>query len=355
MTNSSHRLNSKQGFLKSVDNYFKQHAIIALQESEKKFINELNLTTSICIILRYILRISATLPHTIHYSSNFRKNMESVSDQKIKTKINKLLIKLKSGSNDLLNHKLCKEERFVTANSIGYFDSKGNIVSDFLLDSLHIMHFHVGYNKITNDNLVFALLYNENAYILGIGSHKDLYFESSGNIIIETLINEFQEIATKLIPTLKGNILAPSRHIPTPDIIKNLKIAGVNPAIVDRSHKLRFPINSTSTARTPIQSTMLANNIFKEASLIFNEINSEENQKIELTSLEHRDSHPCMLIRSTEGQKAIYTIIKLNSKSKMSQAVDIIHKFSILSETPIKNAIQTINKRVAKKRQTKSK
>ncbi len=156
------------------------------------------------VIQRYLRSQVIPFPYLVEKTKAFRIQEATIQDPTVKAKLGELIGCLQVGDKRLNDSSLNKHDRFITKNNDGFFDSSGKFIADFMADGMHIRHFHIGYNKPTNDQLVYALFNANQITLLAIGRHSDMYIESKNNPIFSVLESELPTVAEAFCPVMKG-------------------------------------------------------------------------------------------------------------------------------------------------------
>nr|WP_321257334.1 hypothetical protein [uncultured Pseudodesulfovibrio sp.] len=313
------RMSVYQGLAK----YFEKTALELLSSQERKHLIGKGLGLSIAVIKRHMKSQIRAFPYSVKKTGAFIVQEGAIQDPIVRTKLGELIDCLQIGDKRLNNPNLNKRERFVTHNNQGFFDKSGRFIADFMADSMHIRHFHVGYNKLTNDQLVYALFHTHEITLLAIGCHSDMYIESKENPIFNVLETELPVVADSLCPVMKG-ILPSFTDQPSPQDIKNLKTNGVNIHFADSQGQARMVLNGNTMARTPIDTRMFADRIAYE----LRDIVQDENATF--ISLEHHKGHPCLLLKLPHGHDYRYELVKLNTQSALVSAAEMLEELFIV-------------------------
>lgn len=281
---------------------------------------------SIAIIHKFLCSRVYPIEYSIVETSFFKKGIKNIKDKKILAKIDVFKKYLRSGDQRLNNPYLDKEERFVTANSVGYFDRNGRFLLDFLSEIVGIRHFHVGYNKHTDDTLLFVRFVEDTAFILSVGNHKDIHVDTGKSIVFDAIAEEFPLELDSFFPELKG-ILPPEIDDCTLDKVKMLKSGGVTTFFPDRYGKTRMLGIGFSSARTPTFTAFFLDRIIQELHCIFFESKSWKwfDSSSRIISIERIKSIPYLISsQRAEDGRLRYTFSRLHHKSNITKLIDIL-------------------------------
>jgi len=284
---------------------------------------------SIAILHRFLRSRIFPAPYTIIETGYFKKSLGNLSDKVIFDKIAEFKQLLRCGDQRLNCDTLTKRDRFVSTNNSGFFDKNGIFVSDFLSDIIGIRHFHIGYNKDTNDNLLFVRFDKDVAFLLTVGTHKDIHVDSGNSAVFRAIEVEFPSELDKFFPELKGVFLdnLQINESQKLDKAKILKSAGVNSFFVDSAGRSRMFGLGFSSARTPISTTLFIQKVRQELHWIFFENNEFKLLKNPpyVVSFERIDSIPHVISCQRDNDlKLHFTFTKLNELSNITKLIDII-------------------------------
>lgn len=336
------RMSVYQGLVK----HFENIALNLLSSQQKTHLIGKGLGLSIAVIMRRMRSQVRASRYSVNKTGAFIAQERAIQDPIVKTKLGELIDCLRIGDKRLNDSDLSKRERFVSHNNQGFFDKSGLFVSDFLADSMNIRHFHIGYNKPTNDQLVYALFDVHQITLLAIGSHSDMYIESKNNPIFSVLEADFPEVADKLCPIMNG-IASLSNAQPSPQDVKKLKTNGVNTGFMDSKGQFRMVINGSTTARTPMNTTMFADDIARELRQIIQDDNAR------FVSLEHHEGHPCLLLMLPHGRDYRYELVKLNTQSALASATEMLGELYVFEGVGQPPQYPIINERYNSKKNQK--
>lgn len=284
---------------------------------------------SIAVLHRFLSSRIFPVPYTVIETNFFKKSLAWVSDKIILAKIEEFKESLRLGSQRINDRSLNKRERFVTSNNFGFFDKNGRFILDFLSDIVGIRHFHVGYDKNTNDNLLFVRFCQDTAFILAVGTHKDVHVDTGCSIVFSAIEEEFPSELDNFFPELKGILPDNTKHSEDEllEKAKVLKSGGVNSFFVDAEGRPRMLGVGFSSARTPTSTTMFIHKVIRELHWIFfeNEAYKWFNSPSYIISLEKIDAVPYLIScqRDTE-RKLRFTFTQLNEQWNISKLIDII-------------------------------
>lgn len=281
---------------------------------------------SIAIFHKFLCSRVYPIEYSIVETSFFKERIKQIKDKKILKKIEMFKESLRSGDQRVNNPYLNKEERFVTTNSVGYFDRNGRFLLDFLSEIVGIRHFHVGYNKQTDDTLLFVRFVKDTAFILSVGSHKDIHVDTGESIVFDAIAAEFPSELDSFFPELKG-ILPPEIDACALDKVKKLKSCGVTTSFSDKDGKTRMLGIGFSSARTPNFTTFFIDCVMQELHSIFFESNNWQwfNSPSRIISIEKIKSIPYLVSsqRADDGRLR-YTFSRLHQNSNIVKLIDIL-------------------------------
>ncbi|NDV22640.1 hypothetical protein [Desulfovibrio sp. JC022] len=201
---------------------------------------------------------------------------------------------------------------------------------DFMASGLGVRHYHIGYNKITNDNLVFVLFQGNEAHLLTLGKHTDLYVESPECKVFEVLIDEYSDWANRWCPVAKG-VTGLSRPVGTVQDFKALKVAGCTTMFQDKNGDVRMVINCNSVSRTPYHTFCLSSGIIQEVLNTYKLSREYKEKKIaKLISMEFVGQDP-MLIFKIVDSGINYLCIKAKSETATGRVLSMVKDFAYLN------------------------
>lgn len=305
--------------LKSFYFYLKSQCLKLIPNIKENFLDKPE--KILFVLTRYQSMFLRHEIYNIIETPTFKNCLNSISDKQILQKIDLLKKKLAIGDNSVLDSKKSKMERFVTANFNGFFDASGTAVTDFLLDTAQIMHFHIGYNKNTSDVLLFAYVSDNNIYFICIGSHKDLYVESGNSFVFDSFHKEFTIDANSLFPILRCQGISNNLDVKS---AKDFKINAINAAFCDYEGNIRMPAINYAANRMPSYVVEYLININKE----FNFLLCDENyvgKKFKIIALEMFNGKHAVMMRdvSIVSDLTVLTIY-VNEKSYIAHIIDFL-------------------------------
>ena len=226
-----------------------------------------------------------------------------------------------------------KEDRFASETIDHYFDAEGRYRSDFLLDSLGIQHFHIGYSKKTDDNLLFTKRHDSNLYLLAIGSHTDMYIENERSVLHQALYEFGPQYYDRSVVKLKADAPRGAEKPPL-SAIKQLKAAGLTLPFVAADGSVRIAGSGISTDRTPTSVVRDTNRMWRE--LVFylygDDLTIINGERFRILSLENTSDGPLIITRDYSdklNQKYRFTL--LNEKSQLVQLISLITEVNLVS------------------------
>lgn len=335
--------------LRSFYKYLKGQCLKLIPNIKEEFLNKPE--KILFVLKRYQSMFLKHCVYNIIETPTFKNCLLSISDKQILKKINILKEKLSVGDNGVLDNKKNKKERFVSDNFNGFFDAEGTAVTDFLLDTAQIMHFHVGYNKNTSDILLFAYVADNNIYFICIGSHKDLYIDASQSFIFDSFYKELPIAANHYFPMLHCEEL--SYYLDYKGA-KKFKTNAINSAFKDSNGKIRAARVNYTLNRMPSYIADDLINIIREFELYtLKEEYSEK--KLKVIALEFFNNKYCILLRDINNlQNQSCTLIYVNKKTTIAQIInfleDIRKKFDFPSNSTIELLLSRANSRKNRKR-----
>lgn len=248
-------------------------------------------------------------------------------------KLKKFMELAVDGDSKLNDSSLPKEERFVSESINYYFDTEGRYRSDFLLDALGIQHFHIGYSKKTDDNLIFTKRHGGNLYLMAIGSHADMYIENECSILHQAMYEFGPQYYNSSVIKLKND--APKRTEKPPlSAVKQLKAAGLTLPFVAFDGSVRIAGLGMSTDRTPTLVVRDTNKMLME--LVFylygDDLSIINGDRFRILSLENTSEGSLIITRDYSdkfNKKYLFTL--LNEKSKLVQLISLINEVNLIS------------------------
>lgn len=212
--------------------------------------------TGLAILFRYVnSRVVPGEKINIIITDEFKNDYKKIVDPKIKKKVQDLLNALSQSSPDLNNTSLKKSSRFAPKSMDRFFFDKAHVgdryCSDFLLEIFGIQHYHVGYDKHTDDTLVFVWRdwSIKKAIMLGIGKHDEILLQSGNNHIRDSMLNNLpKEITNYLFHKSQFETLA---YIPNDKELKTLRDHGINTVFQDSKSGDIYMSPSINLSRIP--------------------------------------------------------------------------------------------------------
>lgn len=335
--------------LRSFYKYLKGQCLELIPNIKENFLNKPE--KILFVLTRYQSMFLKHCVYNIIETPTFKNCLSSISDRQILKKISILKEKLSVGDNSVLDSKQNKMERFVSENFNGFFDKSDTAVSDFLLDTAQIMHFHIGYNKNTSDVLLFAHIANNDIYFICIGSHKDLYIDASPSFIFDSFYKELPIVANRYFPTLSVKELS---YYLDYDGAKKFKTNAINAAFKDSNGKIRTAQINYAANRMPSYIADYLINISRE----FESYTSEEDYReknLKVIALEFYNNKYCILLRDINNlQDQSCTLIYVNERSFFARIItlleDIREKFAPQRKSTIELLLTRANSRKNRKR-----
>ncbi|MDL2267900.1 hypothetical protein LJC46_07960 [Desulfovibrio sp. OttesenSCG-928-G15] len=286
----------------------------------------------ITIMRRYCLAQIPPTPLRLIPLDVFVEKANSIADKKIAEKLKKFMILAAQGDSKLNDSSLPKEDRFASETINHYFDAEGRYRSDFLLDSLGIQHFHIGYSKKTDDNLIFTKRYGSNLYLMAIGTHADMYIENEHSILHQALYEFGPQYYDSSVIRLAN---APRRAEKPPlSAVKQLKAAGLTLPFVAVDGSVRVAGLGIATDRTPMPVVRDTNQMLRE--LVFylygDDLSIINGDRFRVLSLDNTSDGPLIITRDYSdklNKKYLFTL--LNEKSKLVQLISLINEVNLIS------------------------
>lgn len=212
--------------------------------------------TGLAILFRYVnSRVVSGEKFNIIKTDEFNNDYEKINDPKIQNKVG-ALIKALSQSNPVLNDtSLNKRRRFAPKSMNRFFFDNANVgdryCSDFLLELFGIQHYHVGYDKFTDNTLVFVWRdwRNKNVILLGIGTHDEILLQAGINHIRDSLLNNLPKEITNYL--FYKTQLETFSYLPDDKDLKRLRDSGINTVFRDSNSGDVYMVPSISLSRIP--------------------------------------------------------------------------------------------------------
>ena len=241
------------------------------------YINKTDYIIGLAILFRFAnSRVVPWQRQTISYTDEFNKNLEKISDKRLKSRIGELKKALFCGDPILNDTSLDLKRRFAPPSMDNYFfykgKNKGRYRSDFLLELFGIQHYHVGYDKPTDKTLVYVWRdwLRNRAILLGIGSHDELLLQSNHNHIRKSIFNNFpDEIKNQLF--FKVPFHSSERDL-TYKELKTLRDRGVNSSFMDSETGYEYMTPTFLASRIPTNVYIFFIKLQHELLLSFSEI-----------------------------------------------------------------------------------
>ena len=221
------------------------------------FIKNTDYIKVLSILFRFVnSRVVPWKKQNVIITKEFNQDLAKITDKRIKKKIADLITALSCGDPILNDTSLDKEHRFAPLSMDNFFSKNDSELTkyrcDFLLELFGIQHYHVGYDKNTDNTLVFVWrdwLAGRNL-LLGIGTHDDILLQSNNNHIRESMFKIFpEEILGKYFYITP---FPPEDSVLNDKEFKTLRNRGINTSFVDSVTENVFMGPSYSTSKTPI-------------------------------------------------------------------------------------------------------
>lgn len=243
------------------------------------FIKNTDYITGLTILFRFVnSRVVPWQKQNVTPTKYFKQDLAKITDKRIKKKIDELITALSCGDPILNDTSLDKEYRFAPLSIDKFFSKNDSELTkyrcDFLLELFGIQHYHVGYDKNTDNTLVFVWrdwLAGRNL-LLGIGNHDDIMLQSNNNHIREAMNNNLPQEITELL-FFKSQLYNPS-YVPSDDEIKKLRDEGINSPFFDSASGEIYITPSVSLSKIPEFVEFFIEGMKRDISLLFTEIGS---------------------------------------------------------------------------------
>lgn len=302
----------------------------------------------ITIMRRFSLAQIPPIPFQLIPLDTFVEQANSITDAKIAEKLKKFMDIAAKGDQRLNDISLSKEERFASESINHYFDATGRYRSDFLLDSLGIQHFHIGYNKKTDDNLLFTKRHGNYLYLMAIGTHADIYIENEHSVLHRALYEFGPQYYERSVPSL--GIKAPQKaDRPSLPMIKQMKVSGFTVPFVAPDDSVRIAGLGTTQDRTPLPVMRMTGQILREVTyyLYGNDLSVINGDKFRVLSLENTPDGPLLITRDySDKSNKKYLLTLLNENSKLVQLISLINEVNLISGKKGKSFYGLINAKV---------
>lgn len=302
---------------------------------------------SITIMRRYAFAYIPPVPLNLLPTDIFIQQANAISNQKIAVKLKKFILLATKGDQLLNDSNLNKADRFAPESINYYFDSDGRYHSDFLLDSLGIQHFHIGYDKKTDDNLIFTIRQGTNLYLLAIGTHRDMYIENEQSVLHQALREFGPQYYDNSILKMEMDLGKRPHDAITLDHIKKMKAAGLTTLFTASDGTVRMSDLGISTARVPTRVVLDVNRIIRE--LVFylygENLSVIDGDRFRILSIENSALGPLLICRDyvdKDNKKYLFTLI--NKESKLMRLIELIEEVHFVSDRPNRNVYELISK-----------
>ncbi|EGY26304.1 hypothetical protein DA2_1487 [Desulfovibrio sp. A2] len=339
--------------LKSFDKILMSYATRILPPDQRKYLKGKDGSDFLYVMNRYLKTMVVPVPHSVVITPTYKCALSMIGDLEIHKKSNLLINAFKTG-NPILNKKgLSKADRFVTDNNFMFFDKSGCHILDFLSYGASIRHFHIGYNKGTDDTLAYVIVMNNEAHFLTIASHSDIYIESGGNVVFNALLNEYPYYADRIFYKVKSGTL--TQPALSSNDVRMLKVSGVNSAFVDKNGDVRIPTSAISTARTPMSETM---RYIKAKNEIEEYISTVEmrvrGKNIRIISIETYNKKPVIVFCCEHSPNKIeYINVIINESSAIGSIIKDIYDICTIGGFPYPSVSPKIQNKAASRKNNK--
>lgn len=257
-------------------NQIYEHIKIIFRSDHKtlQFVKQKDFITNFAILLRYVnSRIVPGQGLNIIKTDEFKNDLSNIVDPKILKKVNALIKALSCGNPILNDTSLEKKYRFAPLSLNNFFEYKNNVDiryhSDFLLELFGIQHYHVGYDRKTDNTLVFVWRdwLNKQAMLLGIGSHEDILLQSNNNHI---RISMFNNLPKEILSTYfyKTQVKMFSNGFSDKQL-KKIRDSGINTFFRDSSTGDVYMTPSFCISKTPNYAFYFMRALATEVPLLF--------------------------------------------------------------------------------------
>ncbi len=173
------------------------------------------------------------------------------------------------------------------------------------------------------------LFVQDTAFLLTVGSHKDIHVDSGNSIVFSALQDEFPSEVDNFFPELKGVLPEqPMASVPDRlDMAKTLKSAGVNSFFADQQGLVRLFGMGITSARTPVATTRFIHKVNNEIVLFFlkNSVGKWFDSPIRIVSLERIDAIPHLIVNQRDDfGRLCFTFMRLNEQHNTTRLIDML-------------------------------
>lgn len=245
------------------------------------FIKNTDYIIGLTILFRFVnSRVVPWQKQNVTPTKDFKQDLAKITEKRVKKKIDDLITALSCGDPILNDTSLDKEHRFAPLSMDNFFSKNDSELTkyrcDFLLELFGIQHYHVGYDKNTDNTLVFVWrdwLAGRNL-LLGIGTHDDILLQSNNNHIRESMFKIFPE-------EILGKYYSKTPFPPEDSVLndkefKTLRDRGINTSFIDSATENIFMAPSYSTSKTPIYIFFFHRQLMTDIPLLLKDIGARK-------------------------------------------------------------------------------